>query len=98
MRKIWDKIRLFFTEAWAWFIGALDSCRRDLLYHFIAGLLIAALFGISLGMGVWAFVPALFAGFIKEFIDQWGGGVFDWRDLLATVLGGAMLSACFLFG
>lgn len=98
MRNFWDKIRRFFNSAWAWLIGALGSVRRDLLYHFIAGLLIAAVFGISLGMGVWAFVPALFAGFIKEFIDQWVGGSFDWKDLLATVLGGAILSACFLFG
>lgn len=98
MRNFWDKIRRFFNSAWAWLIGVLDSVRRDLLYHFIAGLLIAAVFGISLRMGVWAFVPTIFAGFIKEFIDQWGGGSFDWKDLLATVLGGAILSACFLFG
>ena len=98
MSKIWEKIRQFFNSARAWFIGVLESVRRDLLYHFIAGLLIAAFFGISLGMGVRAFIPAFFAGFIKEFFDRFAGGVFDWKDLLATVLGGAMISVCFLLG
>ena len=96
MKNLWNKIRQFFKDAWAWFTGALDAIRRDLLYHFIAGLLIAALFGITLRMGVWAFVPALFVGFIKEFIDGFVGGAFDWKDLAATVIGGAVISLCYL--
>lgn len=96
MKNLWQAIRQFFEDAWAWFTGALDAIRRDLLYHFIAGLLIAALFGITFRMGVWAIVPALFVGFIKEFIDGFVGSQFDWKDLAAVVIGGAVISLCFL--
>jgi len=83
-------------KIYAWFIGLLEKIRRDRLYHFICGFIIAAFFGISLGMKAWAVVPALFAGLIKEFIDQWVGGEFDWWDVLATVLGGLVITACYL--
>ena len=35
--------------------------------------------------------PVLFVAFIKEFIDVWQDGNFDWIDLLATVLGGLVV-------
>lgn len=58
--------------------------------HFIAGLIIAAWFTI-----VWPIdapiVPVIFAAFIKEFIDEVRYGGFDWRDLLMTVCGGAVI-------
>lgn len=95
MKNLWKKIVAFLKNAWAWFIKLIESIRRDRLYHFIAGFLIASLFGITLDMGVWAFVPALFAGFIKEFIDLLRGK-FDWKDLLATILGGLWVTLCFL--
>lgn len=78
MRKIWDKIV-------AWFL-AIPTDKR---LHFVAGFIISAFFAISLGMAV-CIVPAVFAGFIKEFFDQWTGDQWDWKDFLATCLGGLL--------
>ena len=93
---MWSKVKAFVAKVWSALIGWLESIRRDRLYHFICGILIGAFFGISLHMGVWAFIPALFVGFIKEFVDQWRYGGFDWVDLLATTIGGVVISLCFL--
>lgn len=78
------------TNPWKWLIALLAKIGRDKLYHFIAGALVAAFFCITLGMKA-CIVPAIFAGFIKEFIDQWRYSGWDWFDLLATVLGGAVI-------
>ncbi len=81
MRKIWDKI-----------VKWILSIPSDKKLHFVAGFTIAAFFAISLGM-IAVVVSALFAGFIKEFFDQWtspAGEGWDWGDLLATVLGGLL--------
>lgn len=79
MKKIWD-----------WLVGLLNKIRRDRIYHFIAGLIVAAFFCIVLKMKfcVW---PVLFVAFIKEFIDQWQDGNFDWIDFAATVCGGLLI-------
>jgi len=82
----------FIKRIWDWLIERLNSIRRDRLYHFIAGLIIAAFFCITLKMGVWCFVPVVFAGFIKEFIDQWRGQDFDWVDFAATLAGGLLIA------
>lgn len=81
MKKIWD-----------WFVGLLNKVRRDRIYHFVAGLLIALffLFVLKMRFCVW---PVLFIGLIKEFIDNWVDGNFDWVDLAATVLGGLIVQA-----
>ena len=78
MRKIWDKI-----VAW------MQRIPSDKKYHFVAGFVIAAFFAISLHMAA-CVVPALFAGFIKEFFDNWTGGELDWKDWTATAIGGAV--------
>lgn len=80
----------FIRRIWDWFVNLLAGIRRDRLYHFIAGLIIAALFYIVLKMPV-CIVPVIFAAFIKEFFDTWTDGNFDWIDLLATVLGGFVI-------
>ena len=82
----------FIYKIWNWLVGLLNKIRRDRLYHFICGLLIGAFCCLVLKMGFWCFVPVLFIGFIKEFIDQWQDGNFDWIDLLATFLGGAIIA------
>ena len=76
MRKIWDK-----------FVGWLYKVPFDKWLHYLAGLIIAAFFALALHMAV-CVVPAIFAGFIKEFYDKWTTDRADWRDFLATTLGG----------
>ena len=36
--------------------------------------------------------PFLFAGFVKEFIDQWRRQAFDCVDLAATMVGGLLIA------
>jgi hypothetical protein len=78
MRKIWDKI-----VAW---ILAIPTDKK---LHFVAGFIIAAFFGLALGMKA-IIVPALFAGFIKEFFDLWTTQKWEWWDFAATCFGGLL--------
>lgn len=79
-----------FTNIWNWFVGLLDKIRRDRLYHFIVGLIVAAFFAIVLGMSfcVW---PVLFVAFLKEFIDVLCDRGFDLLDFAATIIGGLII-------
>lgn len=79
MKKIYAKL-----------LALLNSIGVDRYLHFIAGLIIAAIFGISLDMKV-CIVPVVFAAFIKEAIDQSGSGDPNWKDALATLAGGAVI-------
>lgn len=79
VRKIWDAV-----------VKRLCSIAFDKWLHFICGVLIAAFFCITLGMKA-CIVPVLFAGFLKEFFDQLTTGVFDWRDFIATLIGGLVI-------
>lgn len=72
-------------KIWNWFVGLLNKVRRDRLYHFIAGLLVALFCLFVLKM--YFFWPVIFVAFVKEFIDRWVDGNFDWIDLLATIFG-----------
>jgi len=78
MRKIWDKI----VE---WILGI----PADKKLHFVAGFIIAAFFGLALGMKA-VIVPAIFAGFIKEFFDLWTTNKWEWWDFAATCFGGLL--------
>ena len=78
IRKIWDAI-----------VNWLLALPSDKKWHFAAGALIATFFCIALGMKA-CIVPAIFAGFIKEFFDLWTTDNFDWKDFAATCLGGAV--------
>ena len=78
MRKIWDKI-----VAW---ILAIPTDKK---LHFVAGFIIAAFFGLALGMKA-IIVPAIFAGFIKEFFDLWTTQKWEWWDFAATCFGGLL--------
>lgn len=82
MKKILQLIQTTFT----W----LCSRPVEKYLHVIAGMFIAALFAITFNVKA-CIVPAFVAGFLKEFIDLWRNGPFDWKDLLATTIGGLLL-------
>lgn len=86
MRKIWDAV-----------VRWLVAIPSDKKYHFGAGVIIAAFFSLALGMKV-AIVPAIAAGFIKEFFDKWTSGVWEWWDFAATCLGGLLIQVFILLG
>ena len=81
--KIWNKL----TER-------LAKIPVDKLYHFIAGLIIMAVFGILLGP--WAIFVVIAAAIAKEVIDYKAYGLFDIKDALATIIGGAVLMICII--
>ena len=85
IRKIWDAVVRF-----------ICSVPYDKLLHFIAGVLIAAFFNITLGMG-FCFWPVLFIAFGKEFFDKWTTGIWEWWDFGATCIGGAVIQLFVLF-
>ncbi len=91
------QILTYLKDLYERFVTLLGKLRRDRLYHFIAGLLIAALFGITFKMRAWAFFVALGIGVAKECVDKFvEKEEFDWGDLIATALGGGYISLCFL--
>lgn len=79
VRKIWDAV-----------VKRLCSIAFDKWLHFVCGVLIAAFFCITLGMKA-CIVPVLFAGFLKEFFDQCTTSHFDWKDFIATCVGGLVI-------
>ena len=81
--KIWNKL----TER-------LAKIPVDKLYHFIAGLIIMAVFGILLGP--WAIFVVIAAAIAKEVIDYKAYGLFDIKDAAATIIGGAVLMICII--
>ena len=80
-------------QCWQW----LMMLPQEKLWHVIAGLVVGALFAIVLPMEA-PIVPVVFAGAIKEFVDQWRGGAADWRDFVATLAGGAVIQAMVWIG
>ena len=76
IRKIWDAI-----------VSFINRVPHDKLLHFVAGVIIAAFFAISLGMK-FCFWPVIFFAFGKEFFDKWTTGEWDWWDFGATCIGG----------
>lgn len=83
-------IKAFPGKAWKALVAWLNSLRRDLIYHFVCGLVIAAFAALTLKMGGWSIMPVICIAFLKEFIDQWRYGGFDWMDFAATCLGGLL--------
>ena len=79
IRKIWD-----------WIVKQLYKVPFDKWLHFMAGVLLAAFFCITLGMKVCSW-PLLFIGFAKEFFDKWTTEKWDWYDYLATMIGAIVI-------
>jgi len=87
----------FIRKIWNWIVALISKVPYDKLLHFIAGLLIAALFGITLHMKV-AIVPVIFAGFFKEFFDIFTTNEWDWWDFAATCAGGLFIQLFIILG
>lgn len=79
MKKIYEKVM-------GWFRGV----GIDKYWHFIAGLVIAALFHIAFGLEV-CILPVIVAGFAKEAYDLVTDYRWDWLDFAATILGGLVV-------
>ena len=79
----------FFKKIWDSIVSLLSKVPYDKWLNFIGGFVIATFFCIALGMKV-CIVPAIAAGFIKEFFDMWTSeeGKFDWWDFAAVCIGG----------
>ena len=76
----------------------------DKKYHFLAGLLVAALVGLpayleslNLFAGLWsALTSGIIAGGVKEYCDmRTEGNKWDWLDFVATCIG-AVIVAVFI--
>lgn len=75
----------------------LGSIPSDKMLHFVAGMLITAIVAVVIPrFASLAVTVAVIAGFAKEVRDEIAYGGFDWKDLLATVLGGAVMQV-FIF-
>ncbi len=60
---------------------------KDKIYHFVAGLLIAVVVGFAIDP-ITAIGLAIAAGIFKECYDDYRYGGFDWKDMVATWIGG----------
>ena len=70
----------------------LGSIPSDKMLHFIVGMLITAIAAVIVPrFAPIAMTVAVVAGFAKELRDEIAYGGFDWKDLLATVLGGVVM-------
>ena len=79
IRKIWDAL-----------VKLIYKVPFDKWLHFMAGLIIAAFFNITLGVEG-CIKAALCAGVLKELFDLLTTDTAEWKDLLATVLGGLVI-------
>lgn len=79
------------------FIGWLLSTRVDRRLHFVAGVIVGSFFALALKVE-WCIVPVVFVAFVKEFVDAWRGGEFEWGDFFSTLLGGALVEVFQIVG
>ena len=86
-------MKTMIQKCWQWLI----ALPKDKLWHVIAGLIIGSFFAIVLPIEA-PIVPVIFAGAIKEFVDQWRGGAADWHDFVATLAGGAVIQTMVWIG
>lgn len=73
---------------WKW----ICNISADKALHFIAGMLVVGVVAtIFPCVANWAVVAAIVAGVGKEIRDEIAYGGFDWKDLMATIVGGAVM-------
>ncbi len=83
LRKIWDAIVRF-----------IEKVPYDKLLHFCFGLIIAAVFGLAIKNPVVnqiCIIPVILCALAKEAFDMWTTGKWDWWDVGATCIGGALI-------
>ncbi len=90
-------MKKFFAWVWAqicaaynWVIAQLDKVRRDRLYAFATGMILAAFCAIVLKVE-WAWWPVLIVAFIREFINNWREKGFDFINLISAVIGALLI-------
>ena len=86
-------MKKWIQKCWQW----LMALPQDKLWNIIAGLMIGAFFAIVLPIGA-PIIPVIFAGGIKEFVDDWRKGAGDLRDFIATLAGGAVIQVMVWIG
>lgn len=72
-------------------LNFLGSIAADKLLHFIVGMLIAGIVGITPCFANYALIVAVVAGLAKEVYDEFSYGGWDSFDLLYTAIGGAVM-------
>lgn len=81
IRKTWDKL-----------VALVCKVPYDKLLHFVAGLIIAAFFALVVPSWRWgAIISALVAGVAKEVFDYYTKKQVDYKDALATIIGGVVI-------
>ena len=60
----------------------------DKQLHFLAGFIISAIVILITGSIAAALIVTFFIAWFKEFKDEMDYAGFDWKDLLATMIGG----------
>ena len=68
----------------------------DKVFHFTAGMAICLIASIFLQLWMAALIVFLF-GLGKEIRDKISYGLFDWKDLGATLMGGLFVIICLYF-
>ena len=84
-------MKAFIRKIWDAFVALIYKVPYDKLLHFIAGLLIATLCALVFNWGAWCIAPVVVFAAAKEVFDRWTTGVMDWKDFLATVVGGLII-------
>ena len=83
MRKFWDK-----------FVKLLYKVGQDKWFHFIAGMIVAAVLAFATGWAWSALIAAAVAGVAKEVFDIVTTKVYDVKDVVATICGGFIIFLC----
>jgi hypothetical protein len=67
----------------------------DKQIHFLAGFIISAIVILITGSISAGLIVTFFMAFYKEFKDEMDYAGFDWKDLLATMIGGVTSALIF---
>lgn len=79
-------------------LQTLGSIPSDKMLHFIAGMLITAIVAVIVPrFAPLAVTVAVVAGLAKEVYDEITYGGFDFKDWLATVIGGVVMQIIIWF-